>query len=117
MCIRDRRYPGNPAGLPGMPPQHEAPGIFGALFDFSFNSFATPVVIKVLYILSLISNGLGYVALVILGFSVSAGMGLVALIGGALVTLIYVILSRVLLELFYSVVRMSEDIRAMRNRS
>ena len=116
-----QRYPGSapgyPAGLGGMPPQHESLGFFGALFDFSFETFATPVVIKVLYILSLILNGLGYVVLVIAGFSVSVGAGLLALIGGALLTLIYVILTRVLLELFYSVVRMSEDIRAMRNRS
>ena len=112
-----QRYPGSPAGLPGMPPQHESPSFFGALFDFSFNSYATPVVIKVLYILGLVGIGLGYVALVISGFADSAVTGLVSLIGGAIGALFYVIFFRVFLEFYHAVVRMSEDIRAMRNRS
>ena len=112
-----QRYPGHPAGLPGMPPQQEPPSFFGALFDFGFNSFATPVVIKLLYILGLIGIGLGYVALVISGFADSAVMGLVSLIGGAIGALFYVMFFRVFLEFYYAVVRMSEDIRAMRNRS
>jgi hypothetical protein len=112
-----QRYPGNPAGLPGMPPQHESPSFFGALFDFSFNSYATPVVIKVLYILGLVGIGLGYVALVISGFADSPVTGLVSLIGGAIGALFYVIFFRVFLEFYHAVVRMSEDIRAMRNRS
>jgi uncharacterized protein DUF4282 len=112
-----QRYPGNPAGLPGMPPQHESPSVFGALFDFGFNTYATPVVIKVLYILGLVGIGLGYVALVISGFADSAVTGLVSLIGGAIGALFYVIFFRVFLEFYHAVVRMSEDIRAMRNRS
>jgi hypothetical protein len=115
-----QRYPGTapgyPAGLSGMPPQHEQ-SFFGALFDFSFNSFATPVVIKVLYILGLVAIGLGYVVLVISGFANSPITGLAILIGGLIGALIYVIFLRITLEFYYAVVRMSEDIRAMRNRS
>ncbi len=51
------------------------------------------------------------------GFADSPLTGLVALIGGAVVALFYVIFFRVFLEFYYAVVRMSEDIRAMRNRS
>ena len=40
-----------------------------ALFDFGFNAFATPVVIKVLYILGLVGVGLAYVIVVIRGFT------------------------------------------------
>ena len=112
-----QRYPGYPAGTGGLPPGSGSPSFFGALFDFSFNSFATPVVIKLLYILGLVGIGLGYVAVVISGFADSALTGLVALIGGAVVALFYVIFFRVFLEFYYAVVRMSEDIRAMRNRS
>ena len=64
-----QRYAGYPAGTGGYPPQNESPSFFGALFDFSFNSFATPVVIKVLYILGLVGIALGYVAVVISGFA------------------------------------------------
>jgi len=116
-----QRYPGNPpghpAGMPGMPPQQETPSFFGALFDFGFNTFATPVVIKVLYILGLIAIALGYVIIVISGFADSPLTGLAALIGGAVGALFYVIFFRVFLEFYHAVVRMSEDIRAMRNRS
>jgi len=116
-----QRYPGTPQGYPagmgGVQPQQETPSFFGALFDFGFNTFATPVVIKVLYILGLVAIGLGYVAIVISGFADSPATGLVALIGGAVGALFYVIFFRVFLEFYYAVVRMSEDIRAMRNRS
>ena len=105
-------------GRAGCPPQNESPSFFGALFDFGFNSFATPVVIKVLYILGLVGIGLGYVAVVISGVRrLTADGARSALIGGAVVALFYVIFFRVFLEFYYAVVRMSEDIRAMRNRS
>jgi len=100
-----------------MSPQSEPPSFFGALFDFGFNTFATPVVIKVLYILGLIAIAVGYVIVVISGFADSPLTGLAALIGGAVGALFYVIFFRVFLEFYYAVVRMSEDIRAMRNRS
>ena len=112
-----QRYAGYPAGTGGFPPQNESPNFFGALFDFGFNSFATPVVIKVLYILGLVAIGLGYVVLVISGFADSPITGLAILIGGAIGALIYVIFLRITLEFYFAVVRMSEDIRAMRNRS
>ena len=112
-----QRYPGYPAGTGGLPPQNEAPSFFGALFDFGFNSFATPVVIKLLYILGLVGIGLGYVGFVITAFTQSLGYGLIVLLLGAVVALFYVIFFRVFLEFYYAVVRMSEDIRAMRNRS
>src|SRR6185503_14333278 len=101
-----QRYPGNPsghpAGMPGMPPQQETPSFFGALFDFGFNTFATPVVIKVLYILGLIAIALGYVIIVISGFANSPLAGLGALIGGAVGALFYVIFFRVFLEFYYA---------------
>jgi Domain of unknown function (DUF4282) len=106
-----------PAGAQGGRPAPAPRNFFGALFDFGFNTFATPVVIKVLYILGLIAIALGYVAIVISGFADSAATGLIALIGGAVGALFYVIFFRVFLEFYYAVVRMSEDIRAMRNRS
>ena len=73
--------------------------------------------IKVLYILGLVGIGLGYVGFVFAAFTQNAGYGLVVLLLGAVVALFYVIFFRVFLEFYYAVVRMSEDIRAMRNRS
>jgi hypothetical protein len=104
-------YGGGPVG-PG--PQGEAKGFFAALFDFSFDSFATPAVVKVLYIIGIVLLGLGYVGVVIAGFVQGAGMGLLFLIGGAIAVLFYLTLFRITLEFYYAVVRMSEDIHHRR---
>lgn len=107
-----------PAGMGpgGTGPSTSNAGFFGALFDFGFNSFATPVVIKVLYVLGLIAIGLTYVFFVITAFTQGAGYGLIVLLLGAVGALFYVIFFRVLLEFYYALVRMAEDIRIMRDR-
>jgi hypothetical protein len=110
--------PPGPAGYGGPPvgpgPQGEAKGFFAALFDFSFDSFATPAVVKVLYIIGMVLLGLAYVVAVIGGFTQGAGMGLLFLVGGAIVVLFYLTLFRIMLEFYYAVVRMSEDIHHRR---
>ncbi len=93
------------------------PNVFGALFDLGFNSFATPVVIKVLYVLGLVVVGLGYLGFVVTAFATGVGYGLLVLLLGAVVALFYLIFLRVTLEFYFAVVRMAEDIRQMRNRS
>jgi hypothetical protein len=106
---------GGPTGMgPGGSPQTQAKGFFAALFDLGFNSFATPAVVKVLYIIGMVLLGLAYVGVVIAGFSQDAGVGLLALIGGAIAALFYLTLFRITLEFYYAVVRMSEDIHHRR---
>jgi hypothetical protein len=110
-------YP--PAGQPGygVPPQGpvggpqgQAKGAFSALFDFEFNSFATPSVVKILYIIGMVLLGLFYIGALIGGFTQGVGVGLVSLVVGGIVVLFWLVLFRVLLEFYYAVVRMSEDI-------
>jgi hypothetical protein len=108
-------YPA-PAAPGGPGSGRPAPSFAGALFDFGFNTFATPVVIKVLYILSLVGIGVFYVIAVISGFLESPVSGLITLAVGAVVALLSLIYTRVLLELLYAVVRIAEDMRALRNR-
>jgi hypothetical protein len=91
-------------------PQGQAKSPFAALFDFEFNTFATPAVVKVLYIVGMVLLGLFYIGALISGFAQGVGIGLVVLIGGGIALLFYLILFRVTLEFFYAVVRMSEDI-------
>jgi hypothetical protein len=110
--------PSGPAGYGGPPmgpgPQGEAKSFFGALFDFSFDSFATPAVVKVLYIIGMVLLGLLYLGGVIFGFSQGAGSGLAILIIGGIGALFYLILFRITLEFYYAIVRMSEDIHHRR---
>jgi len=86
-----------------------AKGFLGALFDFSFTEFITPKLIKVLYGLSI--AGAGLVALLLIGsaFRVSAAGGLLMLlIGAPLLFLVWVIYTRLLLEMIIIIFRISE---------
>jgi hypothetical protein len=107
--------PGGPGGYPPPPGNQPAPsssvGFFGALFDFSFTYFVTPKIVKFVYILALVALAIGYVIFVITGFASDEPIaGLFFLIIGAIGFLIYLAFIRMTLEIYYAVVRMSEDI-------
>ena len=102
-----------PAGMPGQLGPHDRGG-FTALFDFSFTSFATPSLIRLLYIVGTVLIGLYYIGMVIFTFATSAAAGLLTLVFGAVVALFLMALLRVSLEFYFAVVRMSEDIRNRR---
>jgi len=82
-----------------------------ALFDFSFNHFFTPKIIKLLYGLSIFSAGLIAILFIIFGFSTSTGFGIFALLVGApLIFLLAAIYSRICLELMIAVFRIAETL-------
>src|SRR5689334_18455805 len=87
-----------------------AGGFFSALFDFSFNEFITPKVVKVVYVLATVALGLLWLVLVISAFVKSAGAGIAVLIIGGIVAILYLALIRMTLEFYLAIVRMSEDI-------
>jgi hypothetical protein len=115
-------YPGPGAGYPGTgwtpPPgkMSESKGFFSSLFDFGFNSFVTPQLIKVVYILQTIGLALAALGIIILGFLFGVAIGLIALVIVApLFFFAYLALGRIFLESFMVFFRMSDDIRHMRN--
>ena len=82
-----------------------------ALFDFSFNHFFTPKIIKLLYGLSIFSAGLIAILFIIFGFSTSTGFGIFALLVGApLIFLLAAIYSRICFELMIAVFRIAETL-------
>ena len=84
-------------------------GFLTSLFDVDFKSLITTKVIKVLYILSMILIGLGALAFVAAAFANSVAGGLIVLIIVApLVSLLYLIYVRVLLEIVIAVFRIME---------
>jgi hypothetical protein len=110
---------GQPAGQPSPRPQvsGSSTSFLSALFDFSFSSFVTPKVIKVLYILIMILAGLTAAGFIISAFAASPTLGLITLIIIApLFFFITIALYRILLEFFMVIFRMAEDIRTMRDR-
>jgi hypothetical protein len=97
----------------GQPPQGRPPakGFFGALFDFSFEHFVTPMIVKVVYVLAMIALGIGWLFWLVAAFaSDSAGLGVAVLILGPVALLLYLCLIRMTLEFYLAVTRMSQDI-------
>ncbi len=102
--------PPQPSGQPQPPSASDAKGFFGALFDFSFSHFITPIIVKVVYVLATIALVLGWLVFLIAGFSQSVGLGVVVLILGPIAVIIYLAFIRMTLEFYLAIVRMSEDI-------
>jgi hypothetical protein len=95
----------------------ESKGFFGALFDFSFTSFVTTKIIKVLYVLILVLAVISALVYTVIAFKVSPGFGFLTLvIGDPLFIIIVMAFWRLVLEAFVVVFRMAEDIRALRDR-
>ena len=82
-----------------------------ALFDFSFNQFVSPKILKFLYGLTMFSGILIALFFTIAGFNTSIGFGILALfIGAPLIFLLTVIHSRVLLEMAFMIFRISDQL-------
>ncbi len=112
-------YPAPPSGPPQGPMgsygQQDGKGFFGALFDFSFNSFVTPKIVKFVYVLATIAIGLFVLVFVVASFaSDSPAAGVVVLFLAPIVGLIYLAFIRMGLEFCYALVRMSDDIHSRR---
>jgi hypothetical protein len=88
----------------------EQKGFFGSLFDVSFTSFVTIRIIKVIYIITLVLIGVAALVFVVASFADSVGAGLfVLIIAAPLVSLLYVIYVRVLLEIVIAIFRIAEN--------
>jgi len=92
-------------------------GFLSALFDFSFTSFVTTRIIKVLYVLITVLVSLVALFYTIIAFRLSTGFGLLVLIiGDPLYIIIVMAFWRLVLEAFVVVFRIAEDVRAIRER-
>ena len=94
-----------------LPGASDGKGFVGALFDLSFTTFVTPMIIKVVYIIGLVLIGLGTLFVSLSGFfGDSPALGVVTLIVGPIVGLLYLCLFRMMCEFYLAITRMSEDI-------
>ena len=89
----------------------QAKGFLEALFDFSFTSFITSRIVKLLYGLSIGWAALLALWLIVGGFNVSSGAGVFTLlILAPLVFLLVVAYARVMLELVIVIFRIAEHV-------
>jgi hypothetical protein len=84
-------------------------GFFGSLFDFSFESFVFPKIIRVLYWIAVVVICLAYLAGVVYGFGQSTEYGVAALFLGPVVLLLYLIIVRVWMEVAIVLFRIYEN--------
>jgi hypothetical protein len=85
-----------------------------SLFDFSFSSFITPKIIKILYGLGMIVAAVAALGLIFTSFKSSIVGGLLMLlIGGPLMFLIYIIMFRVWLEIIIVLFRIGENVEVI----
>lgn len=99
------------AGQPRAGVGESTKGFFSALFDFNFDTFITPKIIKVVYIVIMALVGLFAVGSLITALiSGEPGAILLALIGIPLMSIVYLALARMTLELYFAVIRLSEDV-------
>jgi hypothetical protein len=87
-------------------------GFFRSLFDISFTSFITTKIIKFLYVLALVLIGLGALIIIVSAFlqSVAAGLFVLVIIA-PLGAFLYVIYTRVVLEVIIQIFRINEHLR------
>jgi hypothetical protein len=82
---------------------------FSALFDFSFSSFVTTKIIKVLYALGIVGVTLWALTLIFGGIARGGMAAVLGLFGGLLAFFVGIIYVRVLLEFIIIVFRIAEN--------
>jgi Domain of unknown function (DUF4282) len=112
-------HPGYQQAAPPSGPRYDNDkGFFGSLFDFSFDNFIAPKLVKFLYVLSLIIITIVAI-IVVVGGLVALGngsaVGLLSIILAPLVWLIYLVGARLWLEFFVVVFKISDDLKDIRD--
>lgn len=95
----------------------EAKGLLKSLFDFQFTSLITVKIIRVVYALIVILYSIGAVFVFIASLTRGGASGfLTAFILVPLGYVVYLILTRIWMEILIVVFRMGDDVRAIRER-
>ena len=95
-------------------PQQQARGFLSSLFDFSFSSYVTPKLIRVIYVVVVVVAALTALGFLVTAFEINILLGLVTLVILApLAFLFYVILYRVFLEVVMAVFTIAENTTRM----
>lgn len=113
--------PPHPAyGRPPVAPKDANP--LSALFDFGFTKFATPGIVKIVYIGSMVLAALGWLSAVLSGFGAArytggAAMGMVALLFGWIPAVLFVAYMRFILEAVVALIRIHDRVDEIAERT
>lgn len=87
-----------------------------ALFDFNFDTFVTPSIVKIVYMVATVLVALTTLGIIFTAFAtmsqggVSVLLGFILLVAAPVIGIIYLAFARMSLELYYAVIRLSEDV-------
>ncbi|WP_402371191.1 DUF4282 domain-containing protein [Isoptericola rhizosphaerae] len=90
--------------------RNDTKGFFGALFDYSFMSYVTPKVVKIVYVIVTVLIALGWLVALVAAFSNSVWAGIGFLLFGWIIALVYLAIARITLEFYLAVVSISEKV-------
>lgn len=114
-------YPAPSGGYnpPAGPRYDNDRSFLGSLFDFTFDNFVAPKLIKFLYIVGVVLLTLLAMFYMVMGFVLmveeSAIIGLLVIVVCPVAWFVYVMLTRVWLELMIVIFKISEDIKDIRD--
>jgi hypothetical protein len=80
------------------------------LFDFSFSHSLFRRLVRLLYVIAILSGGITVVACVVLGMQQSPAQGLINLVGGVVALFVGILVVRMLLEFSLVVLRIADGI-------
>jgi len=83
---------------------------FAGLVDFGFRQQQLRRLVKILYVIAMLGGFVAVVAEVVIGFQQTQSQGLTALVAGIAAFFVWVLLTRLLLELALVMVRTAEGI-------
>lgn len=100
-----------------LPPIGAAGGnFFGALFDFSFSRYITPTVVKVVYVIVVVITAIYWLGGLIASFAQDWWVGVLFLLFGWILALLYLAFVRIVLECFVALISISQKVNAYAKR-
>lgn len=114
MSEHQPQQPGGDNG-PG-PTSRSSAGGLKALFDFNFDTFVTPSIVKIVYVIATVLVAITTIGIAISGLTMmfrggaAVLLGLLVLLASPIIGLVYLAFARMSLELYYAVIRLSEDV-------
>lgn len=105
-------YPGveQPPSRVAAVPSRGGESFFSALFDYSFHRYITPTIVKVVYVVITVLVALGWLGALIAAFQGGWLPGVLFLLFGWIVALVYLALARITLEFFVAVISVAEKV-------
>ncbi|MFE6970737.1 DUF4282 domain-containing protein [Isoptericola sp. NPDC057653] len=109
-------YPPDRSAGPHMPGGGQGSGFLSAMFDYSFGRYITPSVVKVVYIIVTVLVAIAWLGGIVAAFQASVWAGILYLVFGWIIALVYLAIARITLEFFMAVISVSERVNAYAKR-